>query len=483
MIESLILQIGAVELRGMLRADAVGLALGALLAVAGFLALVLSTLARARLAGPLWLGVFALVYGLRLLARTPTFRYFFDLPHETWDYVAAALTYLVPLPFVLYARSIIPSWRRFTSRSAVGLATFAAGAIASDALQRQPYSATTVNSFLAIGFLIVLLGWLFRPGQASTRELWVGRVGGLAWALTALADNLDGMHVLSLPGPDLEPFGFIVLVTCLGTLAAWRVVGESRRLVAIDRELGIAREIQASILPQAMPRTAGLTVAARYRPMTAVAGDFYDFVEMEAARLGVLVADVSGHGVPAALIASMVKVALAAQQEHADHPAEVLAGMNRALCGRLGGQYVTAAYVVIDGRSGLLRYAAAGHPPMLRSSRRDGGVQEIEQNGLPLGIVEAAGYEETERQLDAGDRLLLYTDGLVEAPNPAEEFFGLERVMSALAAAVALAPEGAADALVGAMDAWSEPPARDDLTLVIVDWTGGADAGGLRTAG
>ena len=105
-----------------------------------------------------------------------------------------------------------------------------------------------------------------------------------------------------------------------------RAIEDARRLAVIDGELSIARQIQSSILPQAMPRVAGLTLVARYRPMSAVAGDFYDFVEIDPQQLGVLVADVSGHGVPAALIASMVKVALAAQRERADQPAAVLAG-------------------------------------------------------------------------------------------------------------------------------------------------------------
>ena len=91
----------------------------------------------------------------------------------------------------------------------------------------------------------------------------------------------------------------------------WRVIADAERLVAMNRELDIARQIQPSILPQSMPRIPGLTIVARYRPMTAVAGDFYDFLEIDPRRLGILVADVSGHGVPAALIASMVKVALA----------------------------------------------------------------------------------------------------------------------------------------------------------------------------
>ena len=126
-------------------------------------------------------------------------------------------------------------------------------------------------------------------------------------------DNLRGLHLLSWPRADVEPLGSTVLIACLGTIAVRRVFKDAERLLAMDKELGVARRIQASILPHAMPKVAGLSVAARYEPMTAVAGDFYDFLEVGAKRLGVLVADVSGHGVPAALIASMVKVAIAAQ--------------------------------------------------------------------------------------------------------------------------------------------------------------------------
>jgi phosphoserine phosphatase RsbU/P len=220
-----------------------------------------------------------------------------------------------------------------------------------------------------------------------------------------------------------------------------------------------------------MPRVPGVAVVARYRPMTAVAGDFYDFVEVDAQRLGVLVADVSGHGVPAALIASMVKVALAAQRKRADRPAEVLAGMNEALWGHLGGQYVTAAYLFIDTHSDLIRYAAAGHPPMLRSARSDRTVHELRQNGLVLGFLETAHYEDLEQPLRAGDRFLLYTDGLIEATNAAEDLFGLDGLGTALAKASALQPDAAADTLLETIDVWSGQPPSDDRTLVLVDWT------------
>jgi sigma-B regulation protein RsbU (phosphoserine phosphatase) len=141
------------------------------------------------------------------------------------------------------------------------------------------------------------------------------------------------MKLLVFPGPDLEPFGFTVLFACVGTAATWRLRGEAQRLAVIDRQLSLARQIQSSILPQTMTCIPGLTACAHYRPMRAVAGDFYDFLGLDAERVGILVADVSGHGGPAALIASVVKVALATQSDRAERPGAVLAGMNHSLAG------------------------------------------------------------------------------------------------------------------------------------------------------
>jgi serine phosphatase RsbU (regulator of sigma subunit) len=203
--------------------------------------------------------------------------------------------------------------------------------------------------------------------------------------------------------------------------------------------------------------------------MTAVAGDFYDFLEIGEKRLGVLVADVSGHGVPAALIASMVKVAIAAQKPLADRPAAVLAGMNETLVGRLGGQYVTAAYLYLDRESGLMRYSAAGHPPLLRGRRDEPRPREIEENGLPLGMMEVAEYRQLEQPLADGDRFLLYTDGLVEAANQAGEFFTIERVKDAVAAGAGLGTERVATVIVERARAWAHEVAADDLTVVLID--------------
>src|SRR5215469_3116964 len=201
------------------------------------------------------------------------------------------------------------------------------------------------------------------------------------------------------------------------------------QLREINNELEMAREIQLAILPHTLPKLLGLEIAARYLPMTSVAGDFYDFINIDGQHLGILVADVSGHGLPSALIASMLQVALTAQVPHASDPARVLSGLNRALFGKFTLNFVTAAYVYVDLEKNVMRYAGAGHPPMLRYRQSTRNTDKILENGLVLGIFDEATYKTLELPLEPGDRHVLYTDGIPEAANPAKEFYGTDRFM------------------------------------------------------
>ncbi len=466
----LLLQVTRADVTRMLHADALRLGLGVLLIVAGLAAaaVYLRSLRGAESTLP-WFGLFSFLYGLRLLARTDTFPLFFSAPPLFWRYVAAAITYVILIPGLLLLRAAFPAWRRHFGWAAAFVGAFAVAAVLSDAVLRRPASAEAPNNLIAITFILAGIVFIFRPQAEASRDLRTLRVGLAAFAVAAVVDNLRGLGVLSWPRADVEPLGSTVLIACLGTIAVRRVFKDAERLLAIDKELSIARRIQTSILPHAMPRVGGLSVAARYEPMTAVAGDFYDFLEVGAKRLGVLVADVSGHGVPAALIASMVKVAIAAQRSQADRPAAVLAGMNETLAGRLGGQYVTAAYLFLDREAGVMRYSAAGHPPLRRGRRDEPRAHELEENGLPLGMMDVADYRQLEQPLHAGDRFLLYTDGLVDATNAAGEFFTVERVKDAMAAGSGLTTEGVADLIVAKTRGWADKVAADDLTVVLVD--------------
>src|ERR1700727_2465830 len=183
---------------------------------------------------------------------------------------------------------------------------------------------------------------------------------------TEIEDETKGFEVGAVDYIH-KPFSPAVVKARVQTHLVLRGIREqlALQLQTIQKELETARQIQLSILPAEVPKLEGLDIAARYIPMTSVAGDFYDFIMVDEKHLGILIADVSGHGMPAALIASMLKIALAAQVPHAADPAQVLSGLNQALCGKFQHHYVTAAYLFVDIAKGTLTYAGAGHPPML----------------------------------------------------------------------------------------------------------------------
>jgi sigma-B regulation protein RsbU (phosphoserine phosphatase) len=246
------------------------------------------------------------------------------------------------------------------------------------------------------------------------------------------------------------------------------------QLLALNNELEMARQIQLSILPHSIPELPGLEIAARFLPMTSVAGDFYDFIETDEKHIGILIADVSGHGLPSALIASMLQVALTAQAGHASEPAKVLLGLNHALCGKFTYNFVTAAYVYVDLEKNLMRYAGAGHPPVLQWRNSTGKTARLFENGLVLGMVEEATYDALEFPLELGDRYVLYTDGVLEATNAAREQFGADRFMRFIENHKHLAADQFSETFLTELSRWSNQTAeqgqQDDITLLVIDF-------------
>jgi len=246
------------------------------------------------------------------------------------------------------------------------------------------------------------------------------------------------------------------------------------QLLALNNELEMARQIQLSILPHSIPKLSGLEIAARFLPMTSVAGDFYDFIQIDGKHIGILIADVSGHGLPSALIASMLQVSLTGQAGHASEPSKVLAGLNRALCGKFTDNFVTAAYVFVDLEKSLMRYAGAGHPPVLQWRNSTGKTAKVLENGLVLGMFGEAIYEALEFPLEPGDRYVLYTDGVPEAANPSEEQFGVERFMRFIENNKHLGADQFVQTFLTELSRWSgqtaEQGQQDDITLLVVDF-------------
>jgi phosphoserine phosphatase RsbU/P len=250
----------------------------------------------------------------------------------------------------------------------------------------------------------------------------------------------------------------------------------ARQLIAINNELEMARQIQLAILPKETPKIPGLDTAARYIPMSSVAGDFYDFIAVDKKHLGVLIADVFGHGLPSALIASMLQSAFAAQSAHASDPVRVLSALNRALFGKFRSHFVTAAYIFLDLENSVVSYAGAGHPPLLLWRKNSGSVAEVLENGIFLGPFHDSSYSAVPLSLEAGDRIILYTDGIVEARNSSGEEFGMDRFKGMVEENHALPADRFADAVLDRVAHWSEkisgPSQSDDITLLAIDFKG-----------
>jgi serine phosphatase RsbU (regulator of sigma subunit) len=236
----------------------------------------------------------------------------------------------------------------------------------------------------------------------------------------------------------------------------------------IEQELRVARLIQQTLLPKAVPELGGWDVAAFYRPAREVGGDFYDFLEFEDGHLGIIVGDVTDKGVPAALVMATTRTMLRASAQRLDSPGAVLRQVNDVLVPDMPpNMFVTCLYAILDPRSGRMRYANAGQDlPYQRHKGRPGDTTELRATGMPLGLMPGMSYEEKEAMLEAGDSIFFYTDGLVEAHDPQREMFGIPRLQGFIGAHPGGAPM--IDFLLEELarfvgDGWEQ---EDDITLV-----------------
>lgn len=421
----------------------------------------------------LYFGLAAAMYGARLLVTTQTLPKVFPGLAQAFLVTNWVITGLIPVPLGLFFAEIVaPKWKKLVLWAVAIEIVEGLIYIVAHLLDRGAGITNAVNSIMVMLTLPAMLLFFISVKKAD-RALWVLRVGFAVFLGFVVYTNLATLGVTQ-GNRGIEYLGFVFLLCCLGYVAAAESVQKEERLAAINKELEIARQIQAGLLPDHDVAAAGLRIATRYVPVSSVAGDFYDFLHTDGAGLGVLIADVAGHGVPAALSASMVKIAIRAQAEHARRPAEVLAGLNSTLCGNVQGQFVTAGYVYLDVNKNQLAYAGAGHPPLLVWRAREKKALAIEENGLFLGAFPDCAYKDVTFNFEPGDRCVLYTDGILEAPNAQGEEFGNQRLREFLASHAQLPAQEFCDALLSSIDRWcgrrENEDQHDDLTLVAVDY-------------
>ncbi|HTX75575.1 MAG TPA: PP2C family protein-serine/threonine phosphatase, partial [Terracidiphilus sp.] len=266
--------------------------------------------------------------------------------------------------------------------------------------------------FLAISALLVELVQLLQNMDLGAR--WTH------WDTS----NWTAAAVVRVAGSPLTVTALLNLTFLIAILySAWRYIAEAdARQRALEQEYHSAQELQQVLVPEAIPALTGCTVASVYRPAQEVGGDFFQVIPQEGGGVVVIIGDVSGHGLHAAMTVALIVGAIRSTVETTQEPAEILTALNRRLHGRLHGGFATCLAARVDA-GGNCMIANAGHlPPFLNG-------KEVElEPALPLGIAAEAEYRSAKLKLEAGSRLTLYTDGVLEARNAEGELFGFERV-------------------------------------------------------
>lgn len=428
----------------------------------------------------LWFGLFSILYAVVLIVRNSAFRLGFGQPQA----IGLAIDHLISLStavpgLLLFEEFYGRGWRsslRWLTRIYCALATVAALGNTHPHHSRLILPPGTVLVILVP--IVLAVGYLARykpPALPHRRILFAGMISFFcAFSIDRLLHRQVGnWHA------GVEPYGFLALVICLWYVTIQRIIADDRRLISLNDEMRAATRIQKAILPREIPLLDNADIAVRYAPMADVAGDLYEFVTSAPCCLGVLVADVMGHGVPAALVASMVKVAVSTQCRNDGGPASIISGLNTVLCKEAHEQYVTATYLYLDTASGIGRHAASAHPSPLLWRRRAQTLEEVGESGLLLGVRESEAYDESEFRFEAGDRLLVYTDGLIEAENASGKSFGEAALSAFIRDNRNVGTEQFADLLLREALAWSRngwgTGQKDDITFVVIDLKGGAE--------
>jgi sigma-B regulation protein RsbU (phosphoserine phosphatase) len=455
------------------RGQLVEIVSGTVFVVIGLASCAIAAMRRSEVRLFLWLGIWSSMYGTGLLTRTP--QVVAALPRwsqKSVPYANTVNTYLIAVvAFLVFLELSVGRLRLVIEIIIVAGIGVAVAGIGSFVLGGPEDKFIRYNYVVTVCGLLVLLIVLAVKRLSDKYLVFLNRrvlaAGTLVFVCLALWVNLS-RTLLETPRL-VNHLGFAVFLVSLGYVGVQMVFANERRLLSIDKELEVARQLQFSILPTAVPEIQNLRIAVSYRPMTAVAGDFYEFVSADRKRVGFLVADVTGHGVPAALISSMIKVAMQPVETCAHDPREVLRSLNRILFKQLHEQYVSAAYLWIDTERGEALYSAAGHPPLLRW--KEGRLERIESNGLLFGVIPDPEYPVRELAIRAGERLLLYTDGLIEPQNASGEFFGDQKLEEVMRKNQSRPPAELLEQMLSEIRAWQPAslPQQDDITLVVID--------------
>lgn len=244
-----------------------------------------------------------------------------------------------------------------------------------------------------------------------------------------------------------------------------RQAEDLKRQAEIEQELSLARDIQQGLLLEAVPRWPGWEISAISLPARDLGGDLYDFLPLGTGLQGLMIADVSGKGLPAALRMAVARTVFRHEARRGSRPALTLADVNRGVLREIPQGMITMLYAILETDCGRLVVANAGHNYPVLINRYVG---EVEITGLPLGVDVDSDYEEIDTVIEPGDTVVLYTDGVIEAINSQEELYGYERFEQLLRTHDHLRPRALMAVLLQELRSWSEGRQTDDITIVVI---------------
>lgn len=311
----------------------------------------------------------------------------------------------------------------------------------------------------------------------------IGFSGFIGCAIFTALNNLG--FLASYASPDLMQIAAAVAIFLLSIGLAYRYyilkqlnleietksMQINSRLSRIQSELEISKKIHSSLLPGNLPDIQNTNIYAKYLPSSEIGGDFYDFHSIEKKYLGVFIADVTGHGVPAALFASTVKFSFSREIEFMKEPSKLLANINSSLFEKIGNNLLSAAYLYLDMENRRLMYASCGHPPLLIWKKEEKDFIELKPRGRLIGISREIVLHDTIYKLEKGDRVLFYTDGLIECEDSKGSQFGDKALLRFTTQNEDLDAEEFSNELVKKLTEYSSTPGKfnDDVTFIVID--------------
>jgi serine phosphatase RsbU (regulator of sigma subunit) len=349
-------------------------------------------------------------------------------------------------------------------------------------VETGPALRMSVPFALVVGFTALVAARLIFP--AFARLPFALRV--ILQLLTLLSGTVFGSVAVVASNPFffLNRYDVVALIVLINSLLAIivaaavdtydamrsqieRTVNELREREKLVREVEIARDVQQQLLPSVTPQINNLELAGTCVPAIGVGGDFFDFVKIDDDHVGLVCADVSGKGIPAALLMAGLQASVRSLTQPSADPAELNARLNDILYrSSSAARYATLFLGFFDGATRTLRYSNAGHHPPLVIGVKDFELPAV--GGLPIGLFEGSRYEEATHQLAPGELIALFTDGVIEAPNPQGQEFGEERLTALLRQLMDRPLQSIVQQVLDELTTWTAgAPAHDDITLVL----------------